>query len=366
MTMIIDGSNGITFPDTSRQYNSYYNFKNRIINGAMVIDQRNNGASGSTQNGFSVDRWQMLASVASKYTYQQNAGSITPPVGFSNYLGVTSSSAYSVGASEIFGVLQQVEGLNVADLAWGTASAATITVSFWVRSSLTGTFGGVVRNSGNDRSYPFSYTISAANTWEYKTITIAGDTTGTWLTTNGIGIRLLFSIGAGSTISGTAGAWAAANYSSATGATSVVGTNGATFYITGVQLEKGIVSTPFDFRPYTTELQLAQRYYAKINSSGGGFNILASGTASTTSSVGALVTFPVTMRAAPTVFSSANVILADGAVSNAVTSIGTVFAGNNTANVTFNGASANLTVYRPTPVVSNNTTAAFIDMSAEL
>lgn len=242
-----------------------FGFKNRIINGGMTIDQRNAGASvtPTVTNTYTLDRWAAVLSVASKYSVQQNAGSVTPPAGFINYLGVTSLSAYTVGAAEVFLVNQRIEGLNVADLSWGTANAKTVTLSFWVRSSLTGTFGGSLKNSDSTRSYPFSYTISAANTWEQKTITVAGDTTGTWLTTNGIGINVGFSLGAGSTLSGTAGAWAGANYVSATGATSVVGTNGATFYITGVQLEVGSQATSFDFRSYGTELALCQRYYEK-------------------------------------------------------------------------------------------------------
>jgi hypothetical protein len=194
-------------------------------------------------------------------TAQQNAGSVTPPAGFVNYLGITSSSAYSVLSSDIFGVFQYIEGYNVADLGWGSANAQPITLSFWVRSSLTGTFGGALRNSAADRSYPFTYTISSANTWEYETITIPGDTSGTWLTTNGVGIRLQFGLGVGSTFSGTAGAWAAGNFISATGAVSVVGTSGATFYITGVQLEAGTTASPFEYRLYGTELMLCQRYY---------------------------------------------------------------------------------------------------------
>ena len=240
----------------------YYGFKNRIINGAMVIDQRNAGASTTAaDNVYTLDRWQAGSSASSKFTIQQNAASVTPPAGFSNYLGCTSSSAYSVGASETFNVAQQIEGYNVADLAWGTANAKTVTLSFWVRSSLTGTFGGALANSNVTRSYPFSYTISSADTWEQKTITIAGDTGGTWQTTTSTGIRVWISIGTGSTLSGTAGAWAGADYRSATGATSVVGTNGATFYITGVQLEIGSTATSFDYRPYTTEFQLCQRYF---------------------------------------------------------------------------------------------------------
>ena len=237
-------------------------FRNRIINGAMVIDQRNAGASVTPTNGqYLVDRWFAELDAASKFTVQQNAGSVTPPVGFTNYLGCTSTSAYTVTASQVFIVEQRIEGFNISDFAWGTANAKTVTLSFQVYSSLTGTFGGALQNGAANRSYPFSYTISSANTWTQISITIAGDTSGTWITNSGRGINLSFGLGVGSTYSGTAGAWTAGSYYSATGAVSVVGTNNATFYITGVQLEKGSTATSFDYRPYGTELALCQRYY---------------------------------------------------------------------------------------------------------
>jgi hypothetical protein len=261
-------SNGDLGTMAFREQDQFYStqqslgLKNRIINGAMVIDQRNAGASVTiTGENYTLDRWVSQVSQTSKFSVQQNAGSVTPPTGFTNYLGATSLSAYSIVAGDYFTIEQRVEGFNTADLGWGTASASTVTLSFWVRSSLTGTFGGSFTNSGNSRSYPFTYTISSANTWEQKSITVAGDTSGTWLKTNGQGITIYFSLGMGSTRSGTAGAWAGANYLSATGATSVVGTSGATFYITGAQLEKGSTATSFDYRPYGTELQLCQRYY---------------------------------------------------------------------------------------------------------
>ena len=259
---------GITFPDASIQTTRAAQvpaFTNRIINGAMVIDQRNAGASQTPTNGaYMLDRYSINVSQASKLTQQQNAGSVTPPAGFSKYMGFTSSSAYSVLTGDYFAFSQSIEGFNFADFAWGTASAATVTLSFWVRSSLTGAFGGSLRNSAADRSYSFSYTISAANTWEQKTITIAGDTSGTWVgATNGTGVIVGFSLGCGSTFNGTVNAWSAGNYLQSSGATSVVGTSGATFYVTGVQLEKGSTATSFDYRPYGTELQLCQRYYEK-------------------------------------------------------------------------------------------------------
>lgn len=196
--------------------------RNKIINGAMVIDQRNGGSAVTPTSGqYLVDRFYYQATQASKATAQQNAGSVTPPVGFKNYQGITSSSAYSVGASDYFLIRQSIEGHNVADLGWGTANAKTIILSFWVRSSLTGTFGGSLTNAGT-RWYPFSYTISAANTWEYKTITIAGDTTGTWATDSSAGIQVSWTLGVGTSFSGTAGAWTGSTIIAPTGATSVV------------------------------------------------------------------------------------------------------------------------------------------------
>ena len=237
-------------------------FRNRIINGDMRIDQRNSGASVTPSTAtYLVDRWVYNFTQASKFSFQQNAGSVTPPTGFTNYLGATVVSAVSIGADDVFVLRQRIEGFNVADLGWGTSNAQTVTLSFWVRSSLTGTFGGAFQNSAENRAYPVTYTINAANTWEQKTITVAGDTTGTWLTNNGNGIMLGFSLGTGATSSGTAGAWAASSFTSATGAVSVVGTLDATFYITGVQLEAGSVATPFERRDYGREFMMCQRFY---------------------------------------------------------------------------------------------------------
>jgi hypothetical protein len=298
MTVSISGTDGVTFNDSSVQTTAAtgFGFKNRIINGAMVIDQRNAGASVTpAASAYTLDRYYCYMDAASKYSVQQ---STTAPAGFTNSMLVTSASAYSVGSGEAFGVAQFIEGFNAADLSWGTANAQAVTLSFWVRSSLTGTFGGVFQNSANNRSYPFSYSVSSANTYEQKTITIAGDTTGTWLTTNGKGITLRFSLGAGSSISGTAGAWAAANYYSATGATSVVGTSGATFYITGVQLEKGSTATSFDYRPYGTELALCQRYYQKFSATGSG-QVFCSGMMNLTTTSRMFIPFLVPLRTNP-------------------------------------------------------------------
>jgi len=239
-------------------------FRNRIINGDMRIAQRGTAAV-TTDGAFAVDRFVTQFSTDGAYSAQQDSSA---PAGFVNSIKFTTTTAdASLGATQYIYVRQKIEGTNVSDLAWGTANAKTVTLSFWVRSSLTGTFGGALWNSAFDRSYPFTYTISSADTWEQKSVTIAGDTTGTWLTTTGIGINVGFGLGSGSTYSGTAGAWAAAGYITATGAVSVIGTLNATWYITGVQFEVGSVATPFERRDYGRELMLCQRYYQKLNGS---------------------------------------------------------------------------------------------------
>lgn len=308
MSVTVNGTSGIVFNDSTTQNTSaFYGglaMRNRIINGAMVIDQRNAGASVSLPaSAYTLDRWLAYLSQASKYTVQQTPSAtesgfaVRVAAGFTNYLGVTSSSAYSITTTDQFFISQTIEGNNIADLAWGTASAAAITISFWVRSSLTGLFGGALSNSGASRNYPFSFTINAANTWEQKTITVAGDTSGTWLTTNGVGLRINFNLGTGATYSATAGAWTGTSFITApTGATSVVGTNGATFYITGVQLEKGSTATSFDYRPYGTELQLCQRYLPALN---GNQMTLVGYTYNTNASL-YVFNFPVTARVAAT------------------------------------------------------------------
>jgi hypothetical protein len=294
-----------------------YGFKNRLINGNMVIDQRNAGASYTQVNGvYNLDRWAGNTyngdAATNKFSVIQSS---TAPTGFSKSLLVTSLAATASSASNIFNIEQKIEGFNFADFMYGTANAQTLTLSFWVRSSLTGTFGGALKNEARNRAYPFTYTISTANTFEYKTVTITGDTSGTWVgATNGTGLWISFGLGVGSTYSGTAGAWGAGDLFSATGATSVVGTNGATFYITGVQLEKGSTATSFDYRPYGTELQLCQRYFEKSYDTGtalatitGSGAVYVTATSDSAGSFVVSVPFAAVKRAVPTItFYNAN------------------------------------------------------------
>jgi hypothetical protein len=342
--------------------------KNRIINGAMVISQYNGTSSVTPTNAqYVLDRWRAVISQSSKFSIQQNAGSITPPLGFSKYLGITSLSAYSIVAGDYFVLTQYIEGFNTADLNWGNANAKTVTLSAWVYSSLTGTFGGSLSNNSETRAYPFTYSIPVANTWTQISVTIAGDTTGTWTVDNTRGMEVNFSFGTGSTYSGTAGAWSSSSVTSATGATSVVGTNGATFYITGVQLEVGSSATGFEYRQYTTELSLCYRYYYKITPTGNPIQNQAFLTGVISSSTaGAICSTPFlsTMRSSPS--STYNDLrLYDGGVAPAVTSLGTIGSSYQIGAMVVNASGGGLNTGRVALVIPNSA-ASYLDFSAEL
>jgi hypothetical protein len=275
-------------------------FTNRIINGAMVIDQRNNGASVTvtTSTGYTLDRWTTAVDASSKFSVQQVSDA---PAGFKNSLKVTSLSAYTPSSSEEFRVGTIVEGYNWADMGYGASGASTAVLSFQVKSSLTGTFGLYIANADNSRTFVSTYVVNAANTWETKTVTITGDTTGTWLSTNGRGIQVFFMLSAGSNYyTATTNSWTSSSgVRTTSGQTQLVSTNGATLQVTGVQLEKGSTATSFDYRPYGTELSLCQRYFTNFTVSGG-YTYIAQAYSATAARTQA-IPFKVSMRATPTI-----------------------------------------------------------------
>jgi hypothetical protein len=252
-------------------------------------------------NAFTLDRWLSVEETDGAISVQQVTDA---PSGFDNSAKITITTAdASIGANQFTVFAQYIEGYNVSDCMWGTANAKTITLSFWVKCSATGTFGAFIRNADNNYTYPYTYTISAANTWEYKTVTIAGPTAGTWNKTNGRGMAVGWSLAAGSNLVATAGSWAAVGYLGATGQTQLQETLNATWQITGVQLEVGSVATPFERRPYGTELALCQRYfYNWISSFGQTYSNLAHNIFNN-QSYGCFV-LPVLMRANPTLTTS--------------------------------------------------------------
>ena len=364
------GSNAV-FSGVASPPNSM-GFRNRIINGDMRIDQRNAGASVTlgASLAYTLDRWAGAEDTDGAATVIQDT---VAPTGFTNSLKFTTTTAdASLGATQFAYVAQAIEGLNVSDLAWGTASAQTVTLSFQVRSSLTGTFGGAITNSAFNRSYPFTYTISAANTWETKTITIAGDTSGTWLTTNGVGMRVQFGLGVGSTYSGTAGAWAGSQFISATGATSVIGTLSATWQITGVQLEAGSVASPFERRDYGRELAMCQRYLPAFPVTSTNWRLPAVGLAAAGNTVFLTLTLPTTTRVPPTgmTVSSAShwVVGVDGVVGSVAFSTLSFssLASNNAARITGTTATGPFSTGQVVTVDSTNASANLYFTGCEL
>jgi hypothetical protein len=363
------GGDKITFEDGSTVGSGWAGFKNRIINGAMAIDQRNAGANVTytNTNSYNLDRYLTDMGPGGSLGIQQVTDA---PVGFVYSLKGTILTTTAGSSSQAAYVARHIiEGLNVADLAWGTANAQTVTLSFWVKSSVAGTFAVGVANSAFNRGYAGTYTINSPNTWEYKTITIPGDTTGTWLTNNGIGVRLYWDIGSGSNYTGNANAWQAKGLIGATGTTSIINTSNATFQITGLQFERGTTASSFEYRPYGTELALCQRYcIAFDNRSGGSYYFFGITRHTSTSSAVVMQNFPVRMRAKP------------NSVTFPATVNGTWFVDPGTTN--FTGVSADqfsdlmggfnltggsgLTTGQSGRVLSNNTAQAYAIWDAEL
>lgn len=240
--------------------------RNLIINGDMRIDQRTAGASQllADTGVYKVDRWSIPLSVPlySKLTAGRDLNAVALPAGFASYLGLQVTTAATPGATDFGQLRQAIEGFNIAGLDWGTAGARPVTLSFRVRSSVTGTYAGVLQNTGSAYTYAFNYTVSAANTWETKTVTVPGPTVGSWPVGNGIGIYVIFNLGTGSNqTTSTVGSWVAGNFLTTTGTVNLVANAGATWYVTGVQLEQGPAATPFERRSYGHEVTLCQRYF---------------------------------------------------------------------------------------------------------
>ena len=337
-------------------------FRNRIINGDMRIDQRNAGAAVTTSGTFPVDRF------ADQITYgslslQQSS---TAPAGFKTSVAVTVTTGGSIISSDRNALSQWIEGYNIADLGFGSATASSITLSFWVRSSLTGTFSGCVSNNVIDRSYVFTYSINLANTWEYKTITISGDTTGTWNNTNGQGLRVAFDLGTGTTRQSTAGSWQSGDYRAATGAVQLSNTTGATFYITGVQLEVGTKATPFEVRSYGHELALCQRYYEEFcfnsGSSAGTHYICPGGSFNANQGEG-LLRFSVVKRAAATMSYTGTVDVRTSSVTK--TGVTPLFDLATTYSVNIYTSTSGLTTNQYVFIMATNSSTK-INASAEL
>jgi hypothetical protein len=351
--------------------------KNRIINGDFRIDQRFNGAANNNLNGNAVqhvvDRWWGTGTVGPRLRFQRNntngpsTSATQLATGFANYFGANTISSNTVNAADMWRMSQVIEGFNIADLAWGTASASPVTLSFWSYSSIPGTHGGSIVNIGGNRSYPFSYTINTANTWQYQTITIPGDTTGSWNTGNDVGMYLFYDLGYGSNWQQSAGSWYSGNYQTANDTVKIVNNANGSFYLAGVQLEKGSQATPFEFRHYTTELQLCQRYLAHFgnydNEYIGTAFIYSTGTSGTTQSL----VFPVKMRTKPTglvTSGASNFAVADGDSGSSLTALNLQSSNPSSMTLSFT-VGASRTTFRSHTLYAS-TSGQYFYVSAEL
>jgi hypothetical protein len=369
MALIYDGTLGLTYPDNSIQNTAAtgFGFKNRIINGAMVIDQRNAGATTTpTVDAYTIDRWQSAIGGASGWiTFQQNSGNAPTTQGFTQCLKMLSTGANTPASGTISVLQQRIEGYNIADFALGTASPKTFTFSCWAYASVAGTYSVVFANNDITRAYGSTYTLTA-NTWTYVTATIPGDTSGTWQTGTSIGMRVIFSLGTGSSNSISAGSWqtVSGNAYNVTGTTQLSATNGATLYITGVQLEKGSTATSFDYRPYGYELLLSQRYAYVFSGTTAGDRI---GSGFIFSATGAIITLPlpVTMRVAPVISGTPSPIT----LNDSLQAYNTTSVTLNSSSVSFAALSAvstGMNVGRGCQVYFTNTQANTLILSAEL
>jgi hypothetical protein len=351
--------------DTTAQY---YSFKNRIINGAMVIDQRNAGASVtlSTTTQYPVDRFPAYKGTSGATVTAQR--STTAPAGFTNSIIFTASTGATPAAGDINATWQTIEGFNFADMGWGTANAQTVTLSFWVRSSVTGTYSVSFQNSAANRFYVATYTVNSANTWEQKSITVSGDTSGTWATDNSTGIQITWDLGYGSNFNGTAGSWGASTIRRTSGSVQLIATTGATFYITGVQLEKGSTATSFDYRPYGTELALCQRYLPAWQFANSSTNIANTFVYSNLNSGPFQLINPVAVRTPVTgltVSAAGNFSVSDGDSSTACNAI-TFSSGSTMITGCAWGTGSNRTAYRPHYLFTNTTNASILGTGCEL
>jgi hypothetical protein len=366
MTVSINGTSGLTFNDASTQNTAAtgFGFKNRIINGAMVIDQRNAGASVSLTGSsvFPVDRMLCFGRASGLGVTGQR--STVAPAGFINSLLYTATTGTAPTGSDYAGIAQNIEGFNIADLGWGTANAQTVTLSFWVRSSVTGTYPFSVHNNAFNRSYVSTYTVNSANAWEYKTITIVGDTSGTWLTDNGVGMRLVWDMGYGFGTTATANAWQAGDLYSLSGNVKLISNAGATFYITGVQLEKGSTATSFDYRSYGTELALCQRYCI-VYTQDQDFSRIAPGSSFTTTVAVYQTAFPVEMRAIPTITTTDLSLFRDVFPARVASPSALVWSEGSRKTAGFNTTNTGFTVGQAGWFSTNNANAR-ITFSAEL
>ena len=319
-----------------------YSHRNIIINGKADVFQRVLGGSqiscNAGSNFYCMDRWYARgeSSLGVFSLIQQDISS--EGIGAPHAIRVNVTTNVTPASGDVYKIAQRIEGKNIGHLSFGTSGARTITLSFLVKSSVTGTHGGSLMNSAQNRSFPFTYTISNPDTWEQKSITIPGDTGGTWLINTGIGLELNFDMGSGSAKRGTAGgAWIAARAEGANGTVQLISTSNANWYVTKVQIEEGSTATPFEHRSYGDELRRCQRYFFNIHGSNG-YRTGITCYANSSSACRGVVYFPAPMRINPNFTGSATAMVFDSADDSATFNVNTISTAAANTNALYNRA----------------------------
>ena len=339
--------------------------RNLIINGAQTVSQRH-GTSAVTSDQYLTDRFTSANNNHSgAWSWQQVTDA---PAGFKNSLKFTTTTADATTATNQYSLLRYyTEGNDTAHLDFGSSDAKGITLSFYVKSSLTGTFGGSIGNNAQNRSYPFTYSISSASTWERKTVTLSGDQSGTWETGVSTGLRINFSMGTGTSYQGTAGAWNGDTDFSATGETSVLATLNATWQITGVQLEVGEQATPFEHRSYQDEYLRSARYFYQWKSNSGYHKVGFGRAWSTSNCVAGVFRTPVPMRALPSLTNSGLGDFAVAGVGGTPTAMGIAESSTDFRTFTLNvDQTSAFTAGALYQTETDNVTGAYLRFDAEL
>jgi len=336
--------------------------RNKIINGAMEINQR--GTAAVAADGAMIsDRWKEIETGGGNMTCQVVADA---PASFRNSIKAIASTADDCSqAADEYRLLHRIEGNNVVDLYYGNSGAKTTTLSFWVKSSLTGNFPVGLENSASNRTHVKQYTINSADTWEKKSVTFVGDETGTWLITNGVGLMVNFVLGAGSNYTGTIDSWQGSRLYRGSSSVQFMATVNATYFVTGVQLEVGSTATDFEYRSFGEELALCQRYLYKSQGTHA-FTAHGLGSVFAANQVDFITRYPVTMRAIPTISKSGTIYGATGDRGEAISSMADAGGSTTTSFVRITLAASDFTIGECLVINNVNDAAAFIQFEAEL
>jgi hypothetical protein len=341
-------------------------FKNRIINGNMTVSQYTNGATLTNvfnSGTYFVDRFRTGGNnfATGRYSISQPSDA---PSGFSKSVRIDVTTTQTV--NDLWTITQAIEGYNTSDFNLGTATAKALTLSFWVKGGTVGTYALYLHNTDDTRSFVTTYTINSADTWEYKTISIAAPTSGTFSTINTKSLRVDWVLNVATAgITASLNTWISGDFTAASGCVNLLAVSGGNWSITGVQLEVGTVATSFDFRSYGTELALCQRYFARFNSLGGAYRGVGAGVTESATSISCVVKYPVAMRAGPTA-SGTGLATYDGSSVRAVTAFATQYSGSDAMNINLTVGGGGMTTNRPANLISDNSGTGYFDLSVEL